>query len=170
MRPDSPDAVRRYLLTLGVPFEIIPVDPARADTAVFSATYGYPLEDCANTIIVTGRAEPPRHAACVLLATTRLDVNRTVRRRLGVRKASFASPEDTRALTGMELGGVTVFGLPEGLPIWVDDRVMRRQRIILGGGGRSCKVAAPPTILHALPGVEVVEGLAVADRRTTNAK
>lgn len=155
------DDVRRHLIELGAPFEIIPCDPALADTAAFCAAYGYPLEDSANTILVAGKADPPRYAACVVLATTRLDVNRTVRQRLGVRKASFASPDDTRALTGMAIGGVTVFGLPPGLPVWVDGRVMRRTRIILGGGSRSCKVAAAPAILLALPGVEVVEGLAV---------
>lgn len=152
--------LRRRLDRLNVPYEIIACDPELADTAAFCATYSYPLEDSANTIVVAGRTEPPPYAACVVLATTRLDVNRTVRDRLGVRKASFASPEQTRALTGMELGGVTVFGLPPGLPIWVDSRVMARERVILGGGDRSCKVAGPPAILLALPGIEVVEGLA----------
>jgi prolyl-tRNA editing enzyme YbaK/EbsC (Cys-tRNA(Pro) deacylase) len=96
----------------------------------------------------------------VVLANTRLDVNRTVRQRLGVRRTSFAAAEDTRAVTGMMIGGVTVFGLPETLPIWVDARVMRRERIVLGGGSRSCKVLASPAILLRLPNVEVVEGLA----------
>ena len=154
------DHLRRQLTQHGVPFEIVPCDPALADTAAFCAAYGYPPEDAANTIIVVGKGDPPRHAACVVLATTRLDVNRAVRQRLGVRKASFASAVDTRVLTGMEIGGVTVFGLPADLPIWVDGRVMRRERIVLGGGSRSCKVAAPPAVLLALPGVEVVEGLA----------
>jgi len=95
-----------------------------------------------------------------VLAPNRLDVNRTVRDRLGTRKASFAPSEATRDLTGMEIGGVTVFGLPAELPIWVDARVMRRERIVLGGGSRSWKVIASPSILLALPGVEVVEGLA----------
>ena len=153
--------LRRRLDELGVPYQIIPCDPELADTANFCAAYGYPLEDSANTIVVVGKTSPPPYAACVVLATTRLDVNRTVRQRLGTRKASFASPEETRALTGMEIGGVTVFGLPEGLPLWVDGRVMERERIILGGGSRSCKVAAPPTTLLKLPGVEVVEGLAL---------
>ena len=94
------------------------------------------------------------------LSPYRLDVNRTVRDRLGTRKASFAPAEETAALTGMQMGGVTVFGLPPGLPIWVDSRVMERERIVLGGGSRSWKVIAPPSILRALPGVEVVEGLA----------
>lgn len=152
--------LRPTLDRLGVPYEIIPCDPALADTAAFCATYGYPLEDSANTIVVIGKSDPPSYAACVVLATTRLDVNRTVRQRLGVRKASFAAAEETRALTGMEIGGVTVFGLPPGMPIWVDRRVMQRPRIILGGGDRSSKVAAPPSILLALAGVEVVDGLA----------
>jgi len=149
------------LNALGVPYEIIPCDPALADTASFCAAYGYALEDSANTIIVAGRADPPRFAACVVLASTRLDVNRTVRGRLGTRKASFASPDDTCALTGMEIGGVTVFGLPADLPIWVDSQVFTRARIILGGGDRSSKIAAAPAILHALPNVEIVEGLAL---------
>ena len=155
------DGIHRHLQGLGVAYEIIPCDPALADTAAFCAAYGYAPEDSANTIVVIGKADPPCYAACVVLATTRLDVNRTVRERLGVRKASFASADDTRALTGMEIGGVTAFGLPADMPLWVDGRVMRRERIILGGGSRSCKVLARPAILLALPGVEVVEGLAL---------
>src|SRR5579883_1414961 len=137
---DVDDAVRRHLDALGVPYEVVPCDPALADTAAFCATYGYALEDSANTILVVGKADPPRYAACVVLASTRLDVNRLVRQRLGVRKASFASPDETRRLTGMELGGVTVFALPPDLPLWVDSRVMQRERIVLGGGDRSSKV------------------------------
>jgi prolyl-tRNA editing enzyme YbaK/EbsC (Cys-tRNA(Pro) deacylase) len=153
------DALRSNLDTLGVEYELFPCDPALADTAAFCAAYGFAPEDSANTILVIGKSSPPKFVACVVLATTRLDVNRAVRQRLGAR-ASFASAEDTRTLTGMEIGGVTVFGLPSGLPIWVDGRVMERERIVLGGGSRSCKVLAAPTILEALPGVEVVEGLA----------
>ena len=108
---------------------------------------------------VPGTALRPRAVACVVLATTRLDVNRAVKQKLGAR-ASFAPAEATRELTGMEIGGVTVFGLPPDMPIWVDSRVMARERIVLGGGSRSCKVLGPPALLEALPGVEVVEGLA----------
>lgn len=153
--------VRRQLDALGIPYELMDCDPALADTAAFCAAYGVPLEDTANTIVVAGRADPSRYAACVVLATTRLDVNRAVKQRLGVRKASFAAPEETRELTGMELGGVTVFGLPPGLPLWVDSRVMQRDRIVLGGGDRTCKVAAAPSILLALPNVEVIDDLAL---------
>jgi prolyl-tRNA editing enzyme YbaK/EbsC (Cys-tRNA(Pro) deacylase) len=135
-------------------------DPALADTAAFCAAYGFALEDSANTIVVVGKSDPPVYAACVVLATHRLDVNRVIKQRLGARKASFASPEETRALTGMAIGGVTAFGLPEGLPLWVDAEVMARERIVLGGGSRSWKVIAPPSILLTLPNVEVVEGLA----------
>jgi prolyl-tRNA editing enzyme YbaK/EbsC (Cys-tRNA(Pro) deacylase) len=84
-----------------------------------------------------------------------------VRARLGVRKASFADADTTRGITGMTIGGVTVVGLPDGLPVWVDRRVMDRERIILGGGSRSCKVLAPPSVLNALPNVEIVEGLSL---------
>ena len=149
-------------------YELFACDPALADTAAFCAAYGFALEDSANTIVVIGKSDPPVYAACVVLATHRLDVNRVVKQRLGTRKASFASPDETRALTGMVIGGVTAFGLPDGLPLWVDGAVMERPRIVLGGGSRSWKVIAPSSILLTLPNVEVVEGLAaVAPPRPT---
>jgi prolyl-tRNA editing enzyme YbaK/EbsC (Cys-tRNA(Pro) deacylase) len=118
------------------------------------------MDDSANTIVVAGKADPRRYAACVVLATRRLDVNRVVSKRLGTRKASFAASEETAELTGMTIGGVTPFGLPADLPVWVDAAVMERERIVLGGGSRSWKVLAAPEILRRLPNVEVVEGLA----------
>ena len=148
--------------SLGAEHRILPCDPALADTAQFCEAYGYSLDDSANTIVVTAKSDPPRHVACVALATTRLDVNGLIRRRLEARKASFAGAGDTVELTGMEIGGVTAFGLPAGLPLWVDSAVMERKRIVLGGGSRSWKVIAPPSILLTLPDVEVVEGLAAA--------
>jgi prolyl-tRNA editing enzyme YbaK/EbsC (Cys-tRNA(Pro) deacylase) len=152
--------VQDQLERLGVPFELFPCDPALADTANFCAAYGFKPEDSANTILVIGKSEPPVYAACVVLANCRLDVNKTVRQRLGTRKASFAPAEETRALTGMEIGGVTVFGLPHGMPVWIDSRVMARERVVLGGGSRSFKVIAAPEILLRLACAEVVEGLA----------
>jgi prolyl-tRNA editing enzyme YbaK/EbsC (Cys-tRNA(Pro) deacylase) len=140
-------------------YELFPCDPALADTAAFCAAYGFSPEDSANTIVVVGKGTPPTYAACVVLATHRLDVNRTVKGRFG-RKSSFASPDETRALTGHEIGGVTVFGLPADLPIWIDAAVMGRDRIVLGGGSRSWKVIAPASILLTLPNAEVVDGLA----------
>ncbi len=148
------------LAGLGSPFSLFPCDPALADTAQFCAAYGFALDESANTIVVVGKSEPRTYAACIVLAPHRLDVNRTVRARLGSRKASFAAADETRDLTGMEIGGVTPFGLPPDLPIWVDAAVMARPRVVLGGGSRSWKVIAPPAILLALPNVEVVDGLA----------
>ena len=141
------------------PYELFACDPSLADTAAFCAHYGFDPADSANTIVVVGKGAVPVYAACVVLATHRLDVNRAVKGRFG-RKSSFASPDETRALTGHEIGGVTAFGLPDGLPILVDAAVMGRERIVLGGGSRSWKVLAPPSILLTIPGVEVVEGLA----------
>jgi prolyl-tRNA editing enzyme YbaK/EbsC (Cys-tRNA(Pro) deacylase) len=152
--------IHDQLERLGVPFELFPCDPALADTANFCATYGFRPEDSANTILVIGKSEPPVYAACVVLANSRLDVNKTVRQRLGTRKASFAPAEDTRAITGMEIGGVTVFGLPPELPVWIDARVMARERVVLGGGSRSFKVIAAPEILLRLANAEVVQDLA----------
>jgi prolyl-tRNA editing enzyme YbaK/EbsC (Cys-tRNA(Pro) deacylase) len=152
--------LKEILAALGVEYELFPCDPALADTAQFCAAYGFALDESANTIVVVGKAEPRVYAACVVLAPHRLDVNRTVRARLGSRKASFAGADETRDLTGMAIGGVTPFGLPADLPIWVDSAVMARPRVVLGGGSRSWKVIAPPAILLSLPSVEVVDGLA----------
>jgi len=142
--------------------EVIACDPALADTSDFCAAYGYSMDDSANAILVAGRAEPARFAVCVVLASTRLDVNRTVRKRFGVRKASFAPPDVTAEITGMAIGGVTPFALPAGLPLWIDQRVMDRQRIVVGGGSRAAKVVGPPDMLLTVPGAEVVADLAMA--------
>jgi len=163
------DRLIAALEPLGVEYELFACDPALADTAAFCEAYGFSPEDSANTIVVIGKSDPPRYAACVTLAPYRLDVNRAVRDRLGTRKASFAPAESTQAITGMEIGGVTVFGLPDGLPIWIDARVMDRDRIILGGGSRSWKVIAKPAILAALSSVEVVDGLATEPRPVEDA-
>jgi prolyl-tRNA editing enzyme YbaK/EbsC (Cys-tRNA(Pro) deacylase) len=153
--------VHDVLASLGVPYEIVACDPELADTAAFCAHYGYAMEDSANTILVAGKSDPVRFVACVVLATNRLDVNGLVRRRLGVRKASFADREQTMGLTGMAIGGVTAIGLPDDVPLWIDSRVVSRPRIVLGGGDRSSKILAPPVLLLALPNAEVVEALAV---------
>jgi prolyl-tRNA editing enzyme YbaK/EbsC (Cys-tRNA(Pro) deacylase) len=163
---DEPDAVieaavRARVSGLATPdVEIVDCDPALADTAAFCAAYGYAMEDSANAIVVIGKSDPPRFALCLVLATTRLDVNKAVRARLGTRKASFAPADATMALTGMTIGGVTPFAVPDELPIWVDAAVMERERIVVGGGSRRCKVVGPPAMVLELNGVEVVDGLA----------
>lgn len=154
------DHILEAVASLGVEFEMIPCDPELADTAEFCAAYGYELADSANTILVVGKSEPRTYVACVVLANTRLDVNGRVKKKLGIRRTSFASGDETVAVTGMTIGGVTPFGLPADLPIWVDERVVQRDRIILGGGSRDRKVFARPAILTALPNTEVVPDLA----------
>jgi prolyl-tRNA editing enzyme YbaK/EbsC (Cys-tRNA(Pro) deacylase) len=153
-------AVLRALDVTGLPHEAMPCDPDFADTAAFCERYGVAPEDSANTIVVVGKADPRRYVACVVLATTRLDVNGVVRQRLGTRKASFASADETRDLTGMMIGGVTALALPDDLPLWVDALVMTRPSIVLGGGSRSLKIRVAPEVFRHLPGTEVVDGLA----------
>jgi prolyl-tRNA editing enzyme YbaK/EbsC (Cys-tRNA(Pro) deacylase) len=154
------ERVKTVLGGLGVPFEVMTIDPAFADTAQFCAQYGIPLDQSANTIIVVSKKEPREYCACLVLATTRLDVNRAVRKLMNASRVSFASADETKALTGMMIGGVTVFALPEGLPIYVDERVMAPDWIIVGGGGRSTKIKLAPDALRRLPNVTVVSGLA----------
>ncbi|MDG2027578.1 MAG: YbaK/EbsC family protein [Acidimicrobiales bacterium] len=145
----------------GLDHEIVPCDPELADTAAFCEAYGYKAEDSANAILVVGKSDDRPIACCVVLATTRLDVNGVVRKRLGTRKASFAGGDETVERSGgMEIGGVTPFGLPTDIPILIDAAVMDRDRLIVGGGSRDRKVLFPPRTLAALAGAEVVEGLA----------
>ncbi len=152
--------VRRVLDTLGTPYEIVEIDPAFADTAAFCEKYGYGLDVSGNTIVVASKREPKQFAACLALANTRLDVNHAVRRLMGASRVSFASAEETMTLTGMEIGGVTVLALPADLPVYVDDRVMALDYVILGSGSRSSKVRIAPAVLERLPNVRVVAGLA----------
>jgi len=153
-------SVRAALEALSHSFEILPCDPALADTAAFCAHYGIPPEESGNTIVVATKKEPRKYAACLVLATTRLDVNHAVRSLLGGQKLSFASGQETTALTGMMMGGVTVFGLPPDLPIYIDSAVLGARSIVVGGGSRSCKIRIAPEILRRIPNVLVVEGLA----------
>jgi prolyl-tRNA editing enzyme YbaK/EbsC (Cys-tRNA(Pro) deacylase) len=140
---------------------VAPIDPELADTAAFCATYGVSLDESANCVIVAGRrGDVVRYAACVVLATTRADVNGVVRRQLDARKASFAPMEDAVQLTGMEYGGITPIGLPASWSILVDSRVAAAPQVIVGSGVRHSKIALAGPALAALPGAEVIEGLA----------
>ncbi len=157
-------AVTAALDAAGVAYEVLPCDPDLADTEAFCRAYGVAPEESANTIVVATREDVPRYVACVLLATCRLDVNGAVRRRLGVRKVSFASPERTAALTGMVSGGVTPLGLPPDVPVWVDARVLDAAEIVLGAGTRTAKIRVSPKVFSALDHATVIEGLAVERR------
>ena len=158
---DTLPEIRAILEESGLTFEVWDCQPELAETAVFCAHYGVSPADSANTILVKSKTGPRKFAACVVLATHRLDINHTIRKKLGARKVSFATAEETREITGMELGGVTALALPGDLPLWVDAAVMRRSFIILGGGNRHSKLRVSPDLLGAAPGAEIVEGLAM---------
>lgn len=152
--------VAEFLATHSIQHKAIACKPELADTADFCAHYGYSAEQSANALLVASSKGEPKQAVCVVLAHCRLDVNKVVRKKLGVRRLSFANPESTKALTGMELGGVTPFAMPDTLPIWVDERVMTCDEIILGGGNRQSKLVLAPAELLKVPNLEVVPELA----------
>jgi len=154
-------SVVESIRSLGIGYEEMACDPALADTAQFCEAYGVPLHKSANTILVASRRPEGHVVACLVLATTRLDVNGVVRRRMGVKKVSFANAEQTMELTGMEIGGVTIFGLPEDIPVWVDSRVLANDWIVIGAGTRSAKIRFEPAQLAGLEGFEVVPDLAL---------
>ena len=136
------------------------IDPDLADTAAFCEAYRVPLEISANCVVVAGkRAGEQRVAACVVLATTRADVNNVIRKRLDVRKASFLSMAEAVQATGMEYGGITPIGLPADWLILVDAAVVDIPYAIVGSGVRRSKIAIPGKVLASLLNAEVVEGL-----------
>jgi prolyl-tRNA editing enzyme YbaK/EbsC (Cys-tRNA(Pro) deacylase) len=135
-------------------------DPDFADTAAFNDKYGFLPEQGANTLIVASKkGEPTQYVVCVVLASTRLDVNKAVTNLMGVKKASFADSETTIRLSGMEIGGVTAVGVPS-LPIYVDSRVFEQETVVMGGGNRTSKVVLDPSELLKLPNVTRVDDLA----------
>lgn len=164
--PASPE-VLADLTRHDLGYEEMACDPELADTAQFCEAYDVPLEKSANAILVASRKPEGHNAVCVVLAHTRLDVNGTVRRKLGVRKVSFAPPDLTKELTGQEIGGVTVFGLPDDLPVWIDSRVMECDWVIVGAGSRTAKIRLDPSQLTGLDGYEVVDDLAKEVERTS---
>jgi len=157
---DTLPAVRKFLDAVASDYEVLACDPSLADTREFCEHYQIPVANSANAILVKSRKGDPTYTLCVLLATHRLDVNHSVRKKMAVKKVSFASADETRELTGMEIGGVTPIGLPESLPIWVDEAVMQCEFIILGGGNRSSKLKLAPDVFTHVPNAEVVSGLA----------
>lgn len=155
------EAVLAELDRLGLAFQLIDCDPALSDTEAFCAAYGFPLEQTVNTILVASKRGPDRHVACLLPGTTRLDVNGVVRRAMGVRKASFATAEETIRLTGMEVGGVTPLALPPDIDVLVDPLVLDPAWVVLGSGVRSSKLKVPRETVERLPRSTVVPGLAL---------
>ncbi|MGA8113290.1 MAG: YbaK/EbsC family protein [Actinocatenispora sp.] len=139
---------------------VAPIDPGLANTAEFCAHYGMSLDSSANCVVVAGkRSGELRYAACVILATTRADVNNRVRRRLEARKASFAPMDDAVAATGMEYGGIPPIGLPADWPVLVDPAVLAAGQVVIGSGLRRSKLLVPGAVLAELPNAEVIEGL-----------
>lgn len=158
--PDPVEAlVVGHLDRLGASYTVVRIDPAYANTALFCDRYGYAMDASANCILVASKTGERRYVACLVPATRRLDVNGTVRRLMGVRKASFAPPEEAVALTSMLPDGVTPFGLPDQVPIYVDAELLRFERVIVGGGSRSLKLEVETAIFSRMPSAQVVEGL-----------
>ncbi len=154
------EIVLQHLTSLGAGFEVLDCDPALADTADFCAHYGYAPDTAANTIVVASKRPPGHYVACLVLATTRLDVNGKVREITGWKKASFARPEETMELTGMSIGGVTPFGLPPSVSLLVDAAVVEQPWVIVGAGSRSAKLKLESDVLRLIEGASIVDGLA----------
>jgi len=160
VQPLSP-AVAQCLDKFGIAYTTFPCDPDFTHTEGLVAKYGFVRDQITNTIIVTGRADPRRFAACIVLSTYKVDVNERARALMRVKRARFATAEETAEQTAMTVGGITPFGLPDGLPVYVDERIWAVDEVLLGGGNLTAKVLVHPDELLKLPAVSVVTGLGV---------
>ena len=156
---DIENNLRKTLDDLKVKYEWIEVDPDFADTFEFCEKYGFEMNESGNTILVASKRGEKKYAACIVLGTDRLDVNKKVKSLLEVSRLSFANAEDTQNVTGMMIGGVTPYMLPDYIPIYIDAKVMELENLIGGGGSRSAKLKINPQELLKIPNVQVVEGL-----------
>jgi prolyl-tRNA editing enzyme YbaK/EbsC (Cys-tRNA(Pro) deacylase) len=171
-RPDLlASSTREALALAGLLDEVgvVEIDPAVSDTTSTQETYGLSLDTLANCVVVGGKREGvERIAACVVLATTRADVNNTVKRSLDVRKASFLPQERAVELSGMQYGGITPIGLPQDWPVLVDARVVQTDLIIIGSGVRRSKILLPGRLLPRVAGAVVIEGLGMTSQSVVN--
>ncbi len=151
--------VTKFLDGIGAKYEIIQIDPAFADTINFCEKYGFPIETSGNTIIVASKRGAKKHSASVVRADKRLDVNHKVCELMGIKRASFAKPEETMELTGMMIGGVTCLALPSEIPIYVDAALLEQPYVILGGGSRSTKIKAHPTVFENIQNATIIDDL-----------
>ncbi len=150
----------------GAEYEMFEIDPDFADTAQFCERYGFPPEKSGNTIVVASKRGRKKYCACIVAATDRLDVNKRVKGLMEVSRASFASADETVELTGMMIGGVTPFGLPDDLPIYADAKLRDLDYVILGAGSRSFKLKMQPSELDKLPNLDFIEGLSLPPRNS----
>lgn len=156
LHPKVTEALTQY----GIQGEGMECDPSFADTASFLEKYGFTAEETCNAIVGIGKSDPPKYACCVVLANSKVDINKKFSQLIGVKRCSFASGEQTLELTGMEIGGVTPVGLPE-MPVFIDSQIMECERIVLGGGNRTSKLLIAPAELKKIPHVQIIDGLGI---------
>ena len=150
-------SVRSALDAAAIPYETVACREEWADTAEFCAHYGVPIADACNAIVVAMKTTPKKYVACLVRADTKIDVNHKLAGVVGFKKMSFASSEEAAQLSGQAIGGVTLVGLPDDVPVIVDKMVLERQSIIIGGGNRTSKVRVDPRQLSKLKNVRVEE-------------
>ena len=151
--------VKSFLDSINATYEVVEIDPDFADTANFCDKYGFPIETSGNTIIVASKRGAKKHSASVVRADKRLDVNRKVCQLMGIKRASFAKSDETVELTGMMIGGVTCLALPSDMPIYIDASLLDQPYVILGGGSRSTKIKADPSVLEKIPNATIIDDL-----------
>ena len=148
-----------HISKLGINYEIVECQEEYADTYLFCEKYKYPIEYCANTILLSSKKPPDYFVACILQGNKKLDVNNKIRKFMNSTKVSFASQEETISLTNMKSGGVTIFGLPKSIDVYVDSEIMNQPYLIFGSGNRNSKIIIEPNCLNQIPNIKLTENI-----------
>ena len=149
------------LTKLNISYEVLKCDPALADTFEFCNHYGYKLEECGNTILAASKRGFKKYACCLVRGCDKVNVNKTVKNLLDVSKISFATKDESEQVTGMTSGGITLIGLPEKIPIFIDKKVLQMENIILGSGNRNSKILLATKDLQLIPNTQFIENLSI---------
>ena len=158
---DISPQVLAQLTKLNLSYEVIQCDPELADTFEFCNHYGYKLEECGNTILAASKRGVKKYACCLVRGSDKVNINKTVRNLLEVSKISFATKDESEQVTGMTSGGITLVGLPESIPIFVDKKVLQMEKIILGSGNRNSKILLDTKDLQLIPNTQFIENLSM---------
>jgi prolyl-tRNA editing enzyme YbaK/EbsC (Cys-tRNA(Pro) deacylase) len=152
--PATRDVIEKYGLN---DIMVAEIDASLADTASFCEAYGIGLDVSANCVVVEARrAEKTWHAACIITADSRADINGTVRRQLEARKISFAPMGTATSITKMEYGGITPIGLPGDWPLIVDEAITTKDYVIIGSGVRGSKLLVRGDMFAKLPNATIL--------------
>ncbi len=128
-----------------------------SDTQNFCDHYGFDIEDSCNAILIKAKKPEEFYAMFCVLGSTRLDVNTKAKNAMGAKRVSFASKEEAEKVTNQIYGGISPLGLPANIQIFIDKKVIDREKLFIGAGNRTSKFFLSPFSLVEITGGKVLD-------------